>query len=569
MAKEFVIPSIFTAIDKTSMVVDKIERKFMQFAGATTGAVNRAGRVFNKIGDWADSAFGKIVNFKNAVAASLIGVAVKKGFDMAASVASIADELATTTKRLGIATDAYQELTYAAKLQNIEQETLDKSIEKLNKNVGDAQKGQGALFAALKKTNPHLLQQLRHTKDTGAAFDIAMAAIAKQPTAMAKASMAQIMFGKSGQAMLNLLADGPEGFARLREEAKKYGLILSEDAIEAASKFDDAHDRMNYVLAGVKNTIGAELFPILTAYMMRLVDWYSNNKQLVQQKVGEWIDKISKAVQWGVENFDTIIKYLKIFIGLLIFLKAVSTVMAILNAGIAIYNGFVAVATGLQWLWNVAMAANPMTIIIMAIIIGIAALIAIIMLVVKHVKGWGEQWDSIMKFMKAVLKLWALGVKLEWLVLQNAFLTMVDAIVMAWKWAQNKLGALSDEQYKKDIAAIKEQQRVRVAAIKQTAADMKATALDAKDALQWKLSWDKGPTMQDKWDNAHTPYPARVDPATNPKTAQNDALAAQVMSNPAGLVTVDFKNMPQGTEVKKKEGSKVKIKTSSTLGFGK
>ncbi len=551
-AGKFVIPTIFTAYDKVSSVVNTIRTKISSFAGA--GAANFQ-RMFTKVGNLADGAFNKIVNIRNAIGIAFAGGALVSLFNMTAATAAYADELATTSKRLGITTQSFQELSYAAKLQNVDQETLTKSLEKLNKNVGDAQKGQGALYASMKKSNPALLKQLKNTKDTGVAFDIAIAAIDKQPTAMKKASMATAIFGKSGQSMLNLIADGTGGLAKLREEARKYGAILSDDAIAAASKFDDAHDRMNYSITAVKNVLGAELFPILTTYMNKMVEWVANNKELLKAKTSEWVKRIGTALEWAAKNFETIVIWTKRFIILLIFLKTVSIVMATLNAAIAIYSALTKTVTALQWLWNAAMLANPMVLIITAIILAIGALIAVIALVIIHTKGWGAQWQNVMAWMSSRFNVFKLGLELGWLLIKNSFLNLTDAIVMAWKWAMNKIGALSDAQYKSDISAIQKQQAERVKAIKSTANELNKAAVEAsQNQLQWKLGWDNGKDP--------------VNPATNPKQTQADQMQQAMES--AVNINIDNKNNSKVDVKHAGGGTAPKVRTSKALaGFGR
>ena len=80
-------------------------------------------------------------------------------------------------------------------------------------------------------------------------------------------------------------------------------------------------------------------------------------------------------------------------------------VVAALAAGVLIYNGIMtalpaihAAVTAAQWLWNAAMAANPIMLVVLAII----ALIAIIVLLIQNwdtVKAVaGQVWDAIVGF---------------------------------------------------------------------------------------------------------------------------------------------------------------------------
>jgi hypothetical protein len=556
---KFVIPTIFTAYDKVTGVVNTIRAKISSFAGA--GAANFQ-RMFQKVGGWADGAFNKIVNIRNAVGLAFAGGALVSVFNMTAATAAYADELSTTSKRLGVTSQFLQEIEYAAKRQNIEFEGVTKSLDIYNKNIGLAQKGQGPLYASLRKSDPALLRQIKHAKNTGDAFDIAVKHIDKLKTSQQKMALATTLWGKSGGQMLNLILDGIPAFAALRAEAHKLGFVLSDETIQAAGKFDDAHDAMNIALKGMQYQLAAGIMPILTKYMTKLVDWIVNNKELISAKTSEWVQRIGNAVQWLATHFETIVTWTKRFIYLLIFLKTVSTVMAVLNAGIAVYNSIVAVATGLQWLWNAAMLANPMVLIVTAIILAIAALIAIIVLVIKHTKGWGEQWNNIMGWMSSRFAVFKLGLELGWLHIKNGFLIMVDAVVMAWKWAMNQIGVISDAQYKSEISAIQKQQAERVKAIKATANELdKAAAVAAGKNLEWKLSWDSGA-------NKASPAAQPVKPAVNPKAAQAQQMMQMQAAQPEKQAIDININNNNGSDVdvsRKGGGTAPKVKSYPTL----
>ena len=122
---------------------------------------------------------------------------------------------------------------------------------------------------------------------------------------------------------------------------------------------------------------------------------------------------------------------------------------------IGIFSKVMRIATAAQWLFNSAILANPVT----WIIAGIVALIATIAIIVSKIGGWGEQWQSIIEWMGNVFQ----NIQtIATAAVQNAgtrLLTMVDGIVLAWKWMQNKLGVLSDEQYERDKARIAAERR--------------------------------------------------------------------------------------------------------------
>ncbi len=555
----FVIPSIFKAVDQYTTPVRTMSAATQTLAERAEIANVRTQRTFGRVADSIDGAIGKVINLGNAIAVTAGIAATKKIYDLAADTASFADELSTTASRIGITTQAYQELSYASKLQNIEEETLTKSLEKLNKNLGDLHKNQGTLEGALKKSNPALMAQLKHAKDASEAFDIVSAAIVKLPNQMDRAALAQAAFGKAGQQMLNLIQVGPENIQKMREEAHKLGIVLSNEAVEAAGKFDDANDRMQFTISGLKNSIGAQLMPVVQGYIEKATSWAIAHRELIKEKVQSFVDGIANAVRFLSENYDTIKTGMTWFIGGLIALKvaaiAARTWMMLTAISTGIYNTYLLISSGslsaatvAQWALNAAMLASPVTWITLAII----ALIAIIVAVALKTEGWGKQWDATIKWMKSIFRFFVLGLTLQFQAIQLYFWTMVNAVVIAWKWGQNKLGLISDEQFARDKARIQEEQRMRVEAIKKTATEMAAAGAEAVAGPGWhiKMKGEEQATQQE----APTITPI------NPKYQQQQMMQ-QVMKGSMSLVQ---KNTAEIT-IKDKTGSAEVSKNPSNM----
>jgi hypothetical protein len=87
----------------------------------------------------------------------------------------------------------------------------------------------------------------------------------------------------------------------------------------------------------------------------------------------------------------------------------------------------VALATAAQWLWNIAMTANPIGL----IIVGVAAIIAGIVLLATQVDWFGDfwvsVWDGIVAYVKFVLGVYSMA----W-----------DAIVDGFNWVKDNIGRI-------------------------------------------------------------------------------------------------------------------------------
>jgi hypothetical protein len=149
-----------------------------------------------------------------------------------------------------------------------------------------------------------------------------------------------------------------------------------------------------------------------------------------------------------------------------------------------------------QTVLNFVLSMNPIGLVVLAI----AALIAAVVWITKSTTGWSETWDSAMKFMTAAIDFFVANVKIVFFGIEHAFLTMVDNIVMAWKWAQNAIGLLSDEQYAKDKARISAESSARIAAIKSQVGIAKNAAGELSKGIDFQVKM--------KTDGEETPTPA-------------------------------------------------------------
>lgn len=284
--------------------------------------------------------------------------------------------------------------------------------------------------------------------------------------------------------------------------------------------------------------VGARLLPILNTWLGQLdslaesaSNWVEANQELISQQLQEWADRISNAVKWLAENYETVINAVKWFGGTLLALKAIILVtngyiaaatlatklytgaqkiaafsqkafnaivawgnLAITAVGnsllwakvkIGVYSAASKIATAAQWAWNAAMTANPIGIIILLI----AALVGAIIWLATSVEGWGEQWDEVWEWAKANFYFFVAAIKLNLQFIAHAFWTMVDKVVSTWYWMQNKLGLMSDERYNSEMAKIQEEKNARIKAMQETSQEMMKHHKRVTEGVEWKLKW--------------------------------------------------------------------------------
>jgi hypothetical protein len=73
------------------------------------------------------------------------------------------------------------------------------------------------------------------------------------------------IFGRSGMDLAPLLNQGAAGIAKFKEEAQKFGLVLSQDNLDAVKANIMAHREFHAAIEGMQVQLGQFLYPALTA----------------------------------------------------------------------------------------------------------------------------------------------------------------------------------------------------------------------------------------------------------------------------------------------------------------
>lgn len=225
------------------------------------------------------------------IGAGLAGGAV---FGLASSTASLGDNVAKTADKLGIGIEALQELRYAAERSGVSTESFDASLERMTKNLGEAVQGTGTAKDALDQLGLSAAD-LIHMEPEEALGLIAdrMGGVATQAE---QAAIAADLFGRSGVGMINMMRGGSRGLRQLREDARRTGYVLSEQAARDSEVFQDTLLDTQLTMKGLKNTVGAELLPVVTDAMRRIGDSLVANRSKVEEWSKSFADGVEKAI---------------------------------------------------------------------------------------------------------------------------------------------------------------------------------------------------------------------------------------------------------------------------------
>ncbi len=111
-----------------------------------------------------------------------------------------------------------------------------------------------------------------------------------------RAAAASRIFGDDvGRKLLPLLVQGSAGIKRMREEARIFGGVITEEAAKSAVELEGDLRRLNYASQELKMRFGIELAPTLRLLTKDILDWVQANKEWVDMKLDHAADSLKHA----------------------------------------------------------------------------------------------------------------------------------------------------------------------------------------------------------------------------------------------------------------------------------
>ena len=173
---------------------------------------------------------------------------------LAAGIKGIADDMDDAYKsaqKLGLSTETFTALKYAAEQSGLTVDQFAASFTRLNKNLAEAGSDAGSsVAAAFRALSIEVLNTDGSLRDADAVLLDLANRFAEMPDGVGKAARAMDIFGKSGTDMLPFLNAGAAGIEALKQEAASLGLVITDAAGAAAEKFNDDLARMEAAIKG-------------------------------------------------------------------------------------------------------------------------------------------------------------------------------------------------------------------------------------------------------------------------------------------------------------------------------
>lgn len=187
--------------------------------------------------------------------------------------------LVSLSTRTGIATESLQELGYAASQNGSDLNAIAGGLKAFTNKADAAAAGSKSVAKTLREVGV----SAKDLKSGKLSLDDALGKVAdkfaKMPDGAKKTALAMDLFGGAGGALVPLLNQGSAGIAKLREEARKLGIVLTDDAIKGLAGFDDQSSKFQTSIDGLRKQALAAIVPALSKVIDKFQEWLGQNRE--------------------------------------------------------------------------------------------------------------------------------------------------------------------------------------------------------------------------------------------------------------------------------------------------
>ena len=343
---------LIDAKNKTKQYEDELKK--------TAGEANGLSQALQNVSDKAGTVSEKTKGLSTL--AGGLGIAM---IGNAYASAQAADELNTLSRNLGISVEELQKMQYASDLVDVSVDQMAGSMSKLTKQMGS----NAEIFETL---GINIYNADGSMRDATEVWYESLEALSQVENETLRDQLAMQLFGKSAMELSGIIDDGGAGLKAYGQEAEDLGLILSQEDVDAANKFNDAIDKLKATAGASFLEMGATLAEELTPALEKIVE--------IASELFSWFANLDGSTQ-----------------------AFILTVLGLV-AAISPIAGIISTITGMAAALNVAML--PMIGTIGGIVVGVGALVAV---GVALYKNWdtikqkaGELWKTLTDKFEAI-----------------------------------------------------------------------------------------------------------------------------------------------------------------------
>lgn len=141
------------------------------------------------------------------------------------------------------------------------------------------------------------VEDLRGKQPEQLFLDFADAVADTEDVVKRNAAVVRLLGDDVGNRLLPVLMQGSAGIAAMREEARRLGLVMSEEDVKAAKEAALQFRAFDRVMTGLRNQIGLAVIPTMVKLVARLQDFVARNRALAREKIEGIMERFGGAAE--------------------------------------------------------------------------------------------------------------------------------------------------------------------------------------------------------------------------------------------------------------------------------
>jgi hypothetical protein len=181
-------------------------------------------------------------------------------------------EVDAAASRTGLTRDEIVGLRAAASAASADQEKLVASTQKLAEQLDNAALGSADALVALQALGFTEEELATRSVSTGEALRRVIGELGAMEDPTRVAQLQVRLLGEAGVDLVDALDGSADTLDLWTDKARAAGATIDADAVAATEKWDKASTELDLAVQGLKNTLGAELLPIVADYVTDVSD---------------------------------------------------------------------------------------------------------------------------------------------------------------------------------------------------------------------------------------------------------------------------------------------------------
>jgi phage-related minor tail protein len=272
--------------------------------------LKKASKEFSSLGKTFSDAGGTLTR---TLTVPILGAVAGLGAIVVKS-ASAASALQKMSGVTGIGTERLQELAYVGAKLDVALDSITGTQRSLVKAMTAAQGGADSQASVFKRLGVSVTDSTGHLRDSNVVLGEAIDALGRMTNPAERDAMALKIFGRNALALNPLIKAGGAQIARLTEEARTNGAVMSGSSVAALDRFKTSLDAMKLSISTTTGEIAMALLPVVR----KLLPLIQSSVVPAIQKFAEWLGNLVLAFQSlspGMKRFVLVLAGISVGIG--------------------------------------------------------------------------------------------------------------------------------------------------------------------------------------------------------------------------------------------------------------